>query len=300
MVEPILGAGLAALAAVAWAGQYVFVRLATVEGSTTDAVAVAIVCNVALVVPAALVFSAPASIGGPAVVLAFVCAGLAGSLFGRLCQFRAVETIGASRAAPVIASTALFSAAVAVAVLGETLTASHGVGIVLVVGGVSYISWTTATDPADPRPVREVGLSLALPVLAALFFAVEPVFISWGLAAGAPVVAGLAIEVVAAAIGFFGYLAFTGDLPTANRLAGPSLRWYVGGGIASTVALLAYFLALEVAPVVVVVPIVQVSPLVVLALSAAFLPRGVERVTWDLAVAAAVVVVGAVVVSVSG
>jgi drug/metabolite transporter (DMT)-like permease len=296
----LLGAGLAVLAAVAWAGQYVFVRLATVEGSTTDAVAVALICNVVLVVPPAFVLWDPSVVARGEVIATFVAAGLAGSLLGRLCQFRAIETIGASRTAPVVASTALFSAALAVAFLGETLTGVHAVGILLVVGGVAYISWKTATDPADPRPVREVGLSLALPLLAALCFAVEPVFISWGLAAGAPVVPGLAVKAVAATAGFLAYLALVSELPDRARLAGPSLRWYVASGVASTAALLAYFLALEVAPVVVVVPIVQVAPLIVLVLSRAFLPRGLERVTWDLAVAATVVVAGAVVVSVSG
>jgi drug/metabolite transporter (DMT)-like permease len=295
----VLGVVLAVAAAVAWAAQYVFVRLATVEGSTTDAVAVVLVCNVVLVVPAALVLSEPTAVASVDVLAAFVGAGLAGSLLGRICQFRAIETIGASRTAPVVASTALFSAGLAVVLLGETLTAAHAVGILLVVCGVAYISWRTATDPADPRPAREIGLSLAFPLLAALCFAIEPVFISWGLAEGVPVVAGLAVKVVAAALGFFGYLLIASAVPSAARLAG-SLRWYVAAGVASTVALLVYFLALEVAPVVVVVPIVQVSPLIVLVLSSAFLPRGLERVTWDLTVAATLVVVGAIVVSVSG
>jgi drug/metabolite transporter (DMT)-like permease len=295
----VLGVVLAAAAAVAWAAQYVFVRLATVEGSTTDAVAVVLVCNVVLVVPAALVLSEPTAIASVDVLAAFVGAGLAGSLLGRICQFRAIETIGASRTAPVVASTALFSAGLAVVLLGETLTAAHAVGILLVVCGVAYISWRTATDPTDPRPAREIGLSLAFPLLAALCFAIEPVFISWGLAEGVPVVAGLAVKVVAAALGFLGYLLIASAVPSAARLAG-SLRWYVAAGVASTVALLVYFLALEVAPVVVVVPIIQVSPLIVLVLSSAFLPRGLERVTWDLTVAATLVVVGAIVVSVSG
>lgn len=295
----VLGAALAVIAAVAWAAQYVFVRLATVDGSTTDAVAVVLVCNVVLVVPAAVVLSEPSAIASVDVLAAFVGAGLVGSFLGRICQFRAIETIGASRSAPVVASTALFSAGLAVALLGESFTAVHAVGILLVVTGVAYVSWKTATDPADPRPIREIGRSLAFPVLAALCFAIEPVFISWGLAEGAPVLAGLAVMAVAAAVGFLGYLLVASAFPSPARLVGP-MWWYVAAGVASSVALLAYFLALEVAPVVVVVPIIQVSPLVVLVLSRAFLPRGLERVTWDLAVAATVVVIGAIVVSVSG
>lgn len=295
----VLGAVLAVVAAVAWAAQYVFVRLATVDGSTIDAVTVVLACNVVLIVPAAIVLSEPAAVASVDMLAAFVGAGLSGSLLGRICQFRAVETIGASRSAPVVASTALFSAGLAVAFLGESLTAAHAVGILLVVAGVAYVSWKTATDPANPRPVREIGRSLAFPVLAALCFAIEPVFISWGLAEGVPVVAGLAVMAVAAAVGFLGYLLISLGFPSRARLVGP-MRWYVAAGVASTVALLAYFLALEVAPVVVVVPIIQVSPLVVLVLSSAFLPRGLERVTWDLALAASVVVCGAIVVSVSG
>lgn len=50
----------------------------------------------------------------------------------------------------------------------------------------------------------------------------------------------------------------------------------------------------------VVVPIIQASPLVVIALSAVFLPKRLERVTWRLVVAATVVVTGATLVSLSG
>ncbi len=298
MVDALLGAGLALVAALAWAAQYVFVRLATTDGSTLDAVTVALVCNVVIVVPLALFFSSPAEVTSLGAVAAFVGAGLAGSLFGRLCQFKAVETIGASRSAPVVASTALFSTVLAVLFLGESLTLVHALGIVLIVAGVAYISWETANEEED-LPLREVGLSLAIPLGAAVFFAIEPVFISWGLADGTPVLPGFAIKVTAASLGFLLALSLTRSLPDSDVL-GPSLRWYVAAGVASTLALGAYFLALEIAPVVVVVPIIQVSPLAVLVLSYAFLPRGLERVTWDLAVAASVVVAGAIVVSVSG
>jgi drug/metabolite transporter (DMT)-like permease len=50
----------------------------------------------------------------------------------------------------------------------------------------------------------------------------------------------------------------------------------------------------------VVVPILQAAPLLVVGLSVAFLPRRLERVTPRLVAAAAAVVVGTVVVSLSG
>lgn len=295
----LLGAFLAVVAAVGWATQYVFVRLATDEGSTADAVLVAMACNAALILPPAVVLYGFAPLT-PLATAVFVAAGIAGSLFGRLCQFASIEAIGASRSAPVISSTALFAAALAIAFLGERLTLPHLVGILLVVVGVAYISWETANDPDDPRPLREVGASLALPLLAAFFFGLEPILVSYGLSIGAPLLPGLGVNALAALVGFLAYRRWRRTVPGWTDLRGPSFRWYVAAGVASTLALLAYFGALELAPVVVVVPIVQVAPLVVLVLTWFFLPRRLERVTWRLATAAAVVVCGAIVVSLSG
>ena len=60
--------------------------------------------------------------------------------------------------------------------------------------------------------------------------------------------------------------------------------------------LLAYFRALEIAPVVLVVPIVQILPLIVIGLSFLFLKR-LEVITWKLVLAAMSVVVGAAIVT---
>jgi drug/metabolite transporter (DMT)-like permease len=302
--EVTAGAFLAVLAALGWAGQYVFIRLGTRTGSVTDAMLVSLACNVALVVPPVAMLYYPDYGLTPAAAAAFAGAGLAGSVLSRVAQFEATRTIGASRTAPVVSSTALVSALLAVVFLEETLTVVHLAGIVLIVVAVGVISRETARDDGAADSLADAGAYLLLPVLAALTLGIEPILLKVGFAAGTPTFVGLAVMLSAAAVGYAAFVAVRDGLPSPGSLAGAAgdgnLRWYVGAGVAGTLALVGYFAALAVAPVVVVVPILQAAPLLVVGLSVAFLPRRLERVTPRLVAAAAAVVVGTVVVSLSG
>jgi len=292
-----LGAVLAAVAAAGFAFQFVFVRLGTEDGDVTDVVFVTLACNVLLIVPAAAVVS-PGWIGARSAV-AFAAAGLSGSLFARLCMFAGIRRLGASRTSPIVASNVLFATLLAVVFLDESLVALHGAGILLVVAGVAYISYESAAGP-DGTVGDADRTAFLLPVLAALFIGVEPILIAVGFDGGSSVLPGLAISVTAAFVGFSAYLLVDGRLPAPTLVREPSFRWHLGAGAATTVAFLAYFAALETAPVVLAVPIVQTTPLLVVAISAVALPTRLERVTWRLVAAAAVVVVGATAVSLSG
>lgn len=295
-----LGALLALAAATGWAAQYVLIRVGTEHGRVSDAVLVALGVNVAVLVPAAAVVHYPEYGLTPRALVAFGGAGIAGSLFGRLFQFRSIDAIGATRTAPVVSSTALVSAVFAVALLGETLSPLHLVGIVLIVIGVAVISWETASDADPDASFREIGLALVLPLLAALAYGIEPILVRWGFVEGTPVLVAVAVMSVAAAIGYSVHLLRRGAWPSRSELRTEPFRWYLWAGVASTVSLTLYFAALEIAPVVIVVPIIQVAPLLVAAFSFAFLPRRLERVTPRLVAAAAIVVVGATIVSLSG
>lgn len=294
-----LGIMLSVAAALAFAGQYLCVRLGTDRGNVTDVMLLSLLCNVVLIVPPAVFLHYPEFSFTRLSVLSFVAAGLSGSLLARVCMFKSVETIGASRTSPVVSANVFFATLLAIAFLDETLTPTHLIGILLVVAGVAVISWETATDDPD-RPLREVSLSLLLPLSAAAFIGFEPIFVSMGLAEGTPLLPGFAIKATVATLGFIAYLRFSGVRPTASFRRTPELKWYLGAGVTSTVGIGAYFAALEITPVVIVVPLLQTSPLLVVVLSALFLPRRLERVTFRLLAAALVVVIGATVVSLSG
>ncbi|WP_096389048.1 DMT family transporter [Halopenitus persicus] len=289
----------AALAAVLWAVHNVIVRVATRTGTVADTLAVVLAVNVLCLVPFSAVAYYPDYGLTPVSTGAFAAAGLAGLLLGRLCMFEAITAIGASRTTPVVSASTLVSTGLAVWLLGETITARHLVGICCIVAGVAVISWLTATDAGDDDSLRGIGVSLLLPLAAAAFIGIEPVLIRVGLTAGTPIPVGLSVMIAAASVSYLGYRRVRdGAISLPRHGEGP--RWYVWAGLSSSAGLIAYFAALSVAPVVIVIPIVQVSPLVVLVISAAFLPRRVERVTLRLVLAAAVVVVGAALVSLSG
>jgi len=297
----LAGVALATLAALGWAGQYVCIRIGTEHGRVTDAMLVSLACNVALLVPAALAVHGSSHGLTPLAAAGFAAAGLAGSFLSRLLQFHSTRRIGASRTAPTVSSSALVAAALAVLLLGETVTPVHVAGILLIVAGVAVVSTETAGDPTGDRPpLRGAGAALSLPLLAALFLGVEPIVLRVAMAEGTPLLVGLAVMSLSATLAFVAYRTARGGLPRPATLVTPDLRWHVGAGLAGTVALGAYFAALSVAPVVVVIPVLQTAPLLVVGLSAVALPGRLERVTPRLAAAATVVVVGATAVSLAG
>lgn len=291
------GVGLAALAALSIAITSLAIRVGTDEGGTIDAFVVVLLCNVGLIVPIALVLAPAGSSLTIASAVAFVGAGIAGTLVGRLFYFHSIAAIGSSRTEPIKATQPLHATVIAVLVLGEHVSLAHFLGVVLVVVGVAGVSWEFSRDgSADGTS----SLRALLPALAAaLFFGVEPILAKFGLAGTDSMLLGLAVRIVAAAGGFFAYLVLRGALPAPDDFRTPDLWWYLGAGVANTSFLLTYYGALAVAPVSIVVPIVQTSPLVVMVLSMLFLPVRLERVTPQLVAAATVVVSGAIVVTLS-
>ena len=296
VVIPTAGVAFAVVAALGLATQAVFLRLATRDGRTADALVVGYAMNLLVIVPSAFVLYYPDLGLTPTSFAAFVTAGLLGSLLGRAFHFTAVSRVGASRAEAVKASQSLLAAFVALLLLGETLTPGRLGAIVLIVAGLVLLATESADDPLTGE---ELGpRSFAYPLAAAVFFGLQPAVAKVGLAEGTPVLVGLGISLVSAGFGYVTLLRVRGALPTAAGVR-PNLRHYLAAGTGTTVFMVAYYSGLAVAPVNVVVPIVQSSPLVVVFVSALAL-RGHERITPRLVVAASVVVVGAVGVTLLG
>ena len=133
-----------------------------------------------------------------------------GSLLARLLVFKSVDRIGASRSSPVVATNVFF----ATVLLGERLGVVHILGIVLIVAGVSVISWELARESDPESPIQNLEWSLALPLLAAFLVGVEPIFVFIGLAEGTTAIPGFAIKAVTATTGFLAYL---GGRVTSSR-----------------------------------------------------------------------------------
>lgn len=293
----VLGVLLALASAALFAVEYICIRLATDGGRVSELMVVSLLTNVALVLPLVLVRHGVPTLT-PVSLLAFVASGVFGSLLARLLVFKSVERIGASRSSPVVATNVFFATVLATVLLGERLDVAHVAGILLIVAGVSVISWELAHESDSDSSARERGWSLAVPLLAAFLVGVEPIFVSIGLAEGTSALSGFAIKAMTATGCFLGYLGWRDELQLDIVRPDQYTRWYVGAGLASGIGIIAYFIALDVAPVVLVVPLFQTAPVFVVVLSALLLPQRLERVTTRLAAASVVVVVGAILVTV--
>ena len=168
--------------------------------------------------------------------------------------------------------------------------------------GIAVISWDSAKGGGSEQPsLRTVGFAaLGVPIASAVFFGFEPFFFSYGLEDGTSMFLGLSVATVSALIGYLAYSTWNGTLPSRRLVRSPNMKWYLGAGLATTVSLLLYVAALEVAPVVLVIPVIQTAPLNVLVFSVFFLSEQLEHVTALLVGASLVVVVGTVLVTFSG
>lgn len=294
----VVGVVLAVLAAFALAIQYLCVRLGTERGSVRDVVLISLLVNVLLAVPLALVIHGIPGITRWGIVW-FAFAGFSGSFLARVCIFKSTELIGASRTAPVVATNAFVASVLAILIFGETVTIAHLIGIVLIVGGVGVISWETARDQSPERSLRDFGVTLILPILAAILLGIEPIFVSLGFEAGAGFMTGVAVNATAATTGFLVYLLVATHPIRSTFRRTAELKWHLAAGVSSFLGIAGIFAGLEVAPVVLVIPLVQIVPLLVLILSALFMPRRLEEVTWRLLLAAILVVLGAILVSIA-
>jgi len=286
-----LGVLSAILAAFGLACQTISTRLATQEGRSMDVVLVVILINVVLLVPMALIFGDITALTWQASA-AFVCAGIVGTLIGRACFFAGIKRIGASRADPIKASMPLYATILAVILLGESISGPQLVGIVFIVLGVFFISLEgSAANRAAGKDVAVIGL--ALPMAAAFFYALEPIFASIGFKQGGTILAGLAVKSLTGVIIFLLYLRVRGSIPVPSDIPAGQLRWYLLAGFGNTGFMLAYYIGLSVSQVSIVVPIMQTSPLLVIAISSIYL-RDIETVTPRIVGAAGVIIIGAI------
>ena len=203
----------------------------------------------------------------------------------RLLAYTGVEKIGASRSSALQSVSPLFSAAIAVAVLGEETSALIVIGTLLIIGGIVMVSW---------RPERQIldfrRWHLLLPLGAAvltgmnhpirryvLTMANEPLFFS-------------ALMGSVSLAGFLIYLALS---PTSQRLVWNHRGvWpFIATGVCETMSIFCIITAISLGRVVIVAPIAASYPVWSMIFAAIFL-RHVESIDWKIVVGVLSVVAG--------
>jgi drug/metabolite transporter (DMT)-like permease len=238
-----------------------------------------------------------------AAILWIVGLGLLNYLGGRSQNFLAVNLIGASRASLFVASQAPFAALFAVAFIGESMHVLVGLGTAGVVSGLIFASGTSILEGWRGDKIFVLGYLMALGAGASYgatnvmakqtleVFDSPLVITTLSMVVGIVVLAPL----VGVSTAQSGVHRETGQGVSKNLW---SLRWVALAGIASGIAVISLYFAVQRTDVVVISPIVSSSPLITLLLSHLFLAR-LEQVTRRL-VFGAMLTVGGVVLVVLG
>ena len=203
----------------------------------------------------------------------------------RLLAYTGVEKIGASRSSALQSVSPLFSAAIAVAILGEETSALIVLGTFSIVSGIVMVSW---------RPERQIldfrRWHLLLPLGAAVLTGVNHPIRRYVLTmANEPLLFSALMGTVSLA-GFLVYWPFS---PTAQRLVWNRRGiWpFVATGVCETMSILCIITAISLGRVVIVAPIAASYPVWSMIFAAIFL-RHVESVDWKVILGVVSVVIG--------
>lgn len=296
----ILGPLLGVIAAVSLSVAALAIRrgASTEDGSSFDALLVVLLVNVFVLTPLALIVYYPDYGLTRRGIVAFAAAGLAGTGLGRMGYFKSIELVGASRAEPVKSSMPLYATIFAVLFLEEAVSTLRWVGIAIIIVGIAVISWDLSGGEGWAEFKRVSMTGFLLGVGAAMLFGLEPIFAKIGLAEGTPSTIGLVIKTSAATGFFFAYALLKGKFNFERIRRGDEWVWYIAAGVANTTFLIAYYAGLAIAPVSVVTPLMQTSPLFVAGLSYLFLPN-LERITRYVVTGVVLVVTGAALITVA-
>jgi uncharacterized membrane protein len=195
---------------------------------------------------------------------------LAGALHfvvGRYGNFRSAQAIGANLAGPVIQLSLAVSLTLAVTVLKEQLTPLRIFGIALLVLGPALMRNAEFPDGKSGRPppshlpkfVPRYAEGYTFALLAAAVYGVTPFLVRLGVLGGdlGSGIAGGLISYTAATVAVGLLLLWPGQLRHALAIKPESLKWFTYSGVSVSIAQMFAYMAYAIAPITVVVPVLQ-------------------------------------------
>lgn len=225
----------------------------------------------------------------PYAVLLFVIAGMLQPLI-RLLTYTGIYRLGVSRSGPLRATQPLFSAAIAIAILGEKAGWAVISGTILIVIGVTLITRQPGQEPASFR-----WYHVLFPLGGALLAGIVHPIRRYALTLSNYPLFFTALMGSVSLVTLVVYLALptSNERPVWDRRAVPG---FLMAGCFETLGIVLVITALSLGPVVVVSPLISTHPLWILLGTVIFL-RGIENVSLRTALGALLVVSGTVAIS---
>ena len=260
----MLGGLLSLLSAATFAFSNVAARRGVISGTVFQALAI----TVPIGVPIFLVVAVASGFIGSIVQFSLVAflnlsfAGICHFVWGRYCNYRAINAMGSNLVSPVQQSSLLVSLGLAVWLLDEVLTPLRILGILLVIFGPAVAlprRGQKVSSKSGFQPRLAEGYSFA--VMASLGYGLSPLFVRAALQDTSPGISltGGLISYAAATVVVGAILLSAGprhDVLSLDRVSG---KWFTISGVFVCVSQMLRYMALSVAPVTVVTPIQRTS-----------------------------------------
>jgi len=220
--------------------------------------------------------------------LLFILAGIFAPALVRWLYFISLDRLGASISATIGSTGPAFTAILAIIFLKEKLTLSISLGIVLIITGIIILQRSIKTD-GDFRVQRKKDL--VFPVLSAVFLGLALVFRKMGLNI-------LDVPLFGVTVGFLTSLFFYSILFLMSKsmrhsvsMSRNDLLFLCAAGVSLTTGWLTLFYALSLGDVIIVAPLSNLQPVMVVGLSYVFL-KNFEKITPKMIAGILVVLIG--------
>jgi drug/metabolite transporter (DMT)-like permease len=299
----MLGALLALMAAASFGFNAVSARRGVLTGSVFQGLAITVPIGLPMFLIPAMVTGGVWEMGSmsPLQWFYFSAAGIVHFVVARYCNFRAVQAIGANLASAIIQPQIMVTLVLALLFLDERLTVLKMIGIAFAFGGAAttlYGRGRKSTLELKFTPRYFEGYVFGL--ICACGYGVSPILIRAATSDVGQVIVGGLISYLASTVVVVGILLTSRrrlrEVLNTNREAG---KWFVTTGIAVNISQFLRYVALSIAPVVVVAPIIQLAGVFQL-IFAWFINRDYE--VFDLRTVAGILLAfsGAVLLAIDG
>ncbi len=192
--------------------------------------------------------------------------GLIGFALGDAVLFEAFVLIGARLAMLLMTLSPIFSALLAWAFLGQSLSLPKVLAMAVTLGGIAWVVWGDGDHQAHPHLWRGVLLGIG----GALGQSVGLVFSKFGLAGSFPPISANLIRVTAGVIGLVAWFALTGRLRRSlNATRDARATAFIGLGAVSgpVLGVVLSLVAITLAPMGVAATLMSLSPVILLPVS---------------------------------
>ena len=257
--------------------------------NSATAVIISLVINIIFLWGVSLLFVPLDSLASPGILI-FVIVGLFQPGLTRLLTYKGIETLGVAIADPMRATTPLFSALMAILLLGEDMTPPVFWATLLIIAGIILLSHRGGS-------VDKIRLLYILyPLSASLLAGFSQVLRKFGLGAVPHPFLAAAVTATSSLGVSLLTLWISGKRKESLLLDRRCLPYYLPAGVSVSLAMVSIYFALDLGKVTVVTPISSTAPLFALTLSALFL-RDVEQVTMKIVFGACLIVAGVLLIS---